>query len=235
MTKNRGVCMFNKLFVSISLCLIPSVVMAVTMYREVCPDGYVTVERPYVKLMDGLCMMPYTCSPFVNDAYSCLYGTPNNICYLYAEPSRYTESSGVVFKLTNMCPINGGTGIASYGVTKCVNAYSGGNASLINQNCKSFTGLTNSPDSIKVCDNSEYVMLGACSTTAASGISVKTDIEQGVGGNYCWCRMISPAVSDWAFYQDYSDEASCLKNCGQMCSRVSISFGRVLMYSENWY
>ena len=33
----------------------------------------------------------------------------------------------------------------------------------------------------------------------------------------CWCRIISPGVSQWVMYEDYGDVEECLEACNQDC------------------
>ena len=34
----------------------------------------------------------------------------------------------------------------------------------------------------------------------------------------CWCRMISPAVSEWVFYASYESADSCARLCARHCA-----------------
>ncbi len=54
-------------------------------------------------------------------------------------------------------------------------------------------------------------------------------IEDGVSNNqrYCWCKVISPAISGWVLYddgsigQDFEDSEDCLTNCASSCAEIS--------------
>ena len=40
---------------------------------------------------------------------------------------------------------------------------------------------------------------------------------------YCWCRMLSPAVSKWVAYGDLWDAEECLDNCSEECAAALIT------------
>ena len=64
--------------------------------------------------------------------------------------------------------------------------------------------------------------IGICSSTQGPGyhIATATELDTSVtsdDNNYCWCRMISPAVSRWVFY--YSrPTAGCAWHCASECA-----------------
>lgn len=63
--------------------------------------------------------------------------------------------------------------------------------------------------------------IATCSSTAGSeeGEVVDTvEMPQSSGGNwYCWCKMISPAVSSWVFYSSMS-YSFCWQKCADYCA-----------------
>ena len=36
-------------------------------------------------------------------------------------------------------------------------------------------------------------------------------------GKYCWCKMTHPAVSKWAFYNNYGSASNCAARCANGC------------------
>ena len=107
------------------------------------------------------------------------------------------------------------------------------------QKCVDFSELEKTgPDSIDaVYDRVDWTIvyphitirgLGVCSDQAGEYGDV-TDVLRagflqydpsglyGATNTYCWCRVISPAVSSWIMYEDYGDPEACIELCATDC------------------
>ena len=40
---------------------------------------------------------------------------------------------------------------------------------------------------------------------------------------YCWCKMVSPAVSSWVFYHSLVVAGSCAAGCASGCANAALS------------
>ena len=68
--------------------------------------------------------------------------------------------------------------------------------------CSATRGTTSSP--VSSLTTSTCISAGSC---PASGDAV-----------YCYCRMVSPALSQWvALQMAFASESTCLQNCGSTC------------------
>lgn len=226
-----------KKVISLLTILMPIVAnAAVNLYPDYyrCPDGYSTVDEYFMKYMPGVCMTPYTCLNGFAD--SCLVDNPTDNCWLYLNPGTYTEPDGTMFTIGGLsglfvCPQSGGTDIADYGVTRCVNLPK-------DSSCFPATsGGNNIPDSVLKCNEDvEVQTVGVCSTTSASS-SNTTDIMlvYNPSGTYCWCRILSPFVSEWVYTsRKYSSASECRKQCGTTCSAyLSSGSGSYATFKKN--
>lgn len=64
--------------------------------------------------------------------------------------------------------------------------------------------------------------IGICSANAGSSegatateLEISTTIDDNLN---CWCKMTSPAVSRWVFYDSLSSARSCARNCADLCA-----------------
>ncbi len=214
-----------KKLVSLLIILMPIVAnAAVNLYPDYhrCPDGYTTaVTENFMKYMYNSCRPPYNCLSYA--AESCLVNVPGNVCWLYLAPNQtYTESDGSVFSISNVtdvCPESGETGIADYGATRCVNLPKTARCTEVESAGRYGT------DSILSCgDNVEVRTVGICSSTTASAVGTKEImLDYDVNGKYCWCRTLSPFVSEWVYTsRNYSSASSCRQGCGEACRTYMI-------------
>ena len=63
--------------------------------------------------------------------------------------------------------------------------------------------------------------IGICSTTRGTDHHTETLLytsSTSDANNYCWCRMISPAVSRWVFAASYATTGSCAQYCAYACA-----------------
>lgn len=62
--------------------------------------------------------------------------------------------------------------------------------------------------------------IGICSSTQGSGYQTATDLDTSSTADdnkYCWCRMISPAVSRWVYSSSPSNQY-CDRYCAHYCT-----------------
>ena len=70
--------------------------------------------------------------------------------------------------------------------------------------CSSVSGTTSSPVS-SLITTSKCFSTGSCPATGGAAL-------------YCYCRMLSPALSQWvAIQRSYASESECLYNCAATC------------------
>ncbi len=66
--------------------------------------------------------------------------------------------------------------------------------------------------------------IGICSgTNGASQYATATELDTFLTSDdnkYCWCRMISPAVSRWVFYGSSASAGICARRCAYICANV---------------
>ena len=79
--------------------------------------------------------------------------------------------------------------------------------------------------------------IGICSSTRGSDYQTATELdtsETSDDNKYCWCRMISPAVSRWVFHSWHTKAGFCARMCASYCAnrvRIIPSFRSVLFGS----
>lgn len=60
-----------------------------------------------------------------------------------------------------------------------------------------------------------------CSSTSGSSVGQKATalkISGGTDDKYCWCKMVSPAVSSWVFFNNYVSASICASACAAYCA-----------------
>ena len=116
-------------------------------------------------------------------------------------------------------------------VTKCVKLSSSTTCSHVNPGTYVVdwtSNCTSSGTSVAISGISQ------CSSTSGSSVGQKATVLKISGGTddkYCWCKMVSPAVSSWVFANDGGSASNCARNCAAYCaSRAAIiaSFRSVL-------
>ena len=64
--------------------------------------------------------------------------------------------------------------------------------------------------------------IGICSSTdGGSGYQTATELDTSNtpdDNKYCWCRMISPAVSRWGYIGPITSASSCAQYCAYYCA-----------------
>ena len=77
------------------------------------------------------------------------------------------------------------------------------------------TGATNNitVEGVGVCSNN--------AGTQATRDNLSFDVSSTTNNKYCWCKMISPAISKWVYPgTSNTSEANCLKYCAASCAQA---------------
>ena len=109
-------------------------------------------------------------------------------------------------------------------VTKCVKLSSSTTCSYVNPGTYVVdwtSNCTSSGTSVAISGISQ------CSSTSGSSVGQKATalkISGGTDDKYCWCKMVSPAVSSWVFTHGANGSASsCANNCAHRCAYYAAS------------
>ena len=106
-------------------------------------------------------------------------------------------------------------------VTKCVKLSSSTTCSYVNPGTYVVdwtSNCTSSGTSVAISGISQ------CSSTSGSSVGQKATalkISGGTDDKYCWCKMVSPAVSSWVFYADLGSASDCAYYCATNCARYA--------------
>ena len=96
--------------------------------------------------------------------------------------------------------------------TTCSYVYSGSYVVDWTSNC------TSSGTSVAISGISQ------CSSTSGSSVGQKATalkISGGTDDKYCWCKMVSPAVSSWVFSYANGSASSCAYSCASDCADLA--------------
>ena len=120
-------------------------------------------------------------------------------------------------------------------VTKCVALGS-------STTCEANYGLyQNHPDWSAICTTNGVSTpikgIGVCSSTEGSSAyyATATELEMSStadNNKYCWCRMISPAVSHWISATSFASNDECSQNCAYECGD-RIVYGQAVFHMVN--
>ena len=103
-------------------------------------------------------------------------------------------------------------------VTKCVKLSSSTTCSYVNPGTYVVdwtSNCTSSGTSVAISGISQ------CSSTSGSSVGQKATalkISGGTDDKYCWCKMVSPAVSSWVFRNAYVSASNCANGCAYACA-----------------
>lgn len=80
--------------------------------------------------------------------------------------------------------------------------------------------------------NSSFIVEGVsvCSSTAGAtaGQSTATSLSMEGDKQYCWCRMVSPAVSKYVFWGPGGTEEHCIEVCSNLCYMGLSGYSNIL-------
>ena len=103
-------------------------------------------------------------------------------------------------------------------VTKCVKLSSSTTCSYVNTGTYVVdwtSNCTSSGTSVAISGISQ------CSSTSGSSVGQKATalkISGGTDDKYCWCKMVSPAVSSWVFRYAFGSASYCATDCADLCA-----------------
>ena len=103
---------------------------------------------------------------------------------------------------------------SAYAVTKCVKLTSSTTCTTFSGNGSNWSATCGGIEiqGVAFCGSRKGGSMGA--TTESVTISSTSD-----NNKYCWCKMVSPAVSSWVFYNYSSTTAGyCAYNCAYDCA-----------------
>ena len=87
------------------------------------------------------------------------------------------------------------------------------------------TTTTSQPEWHLTCDGVPVHGIGFCSSQRGASIGATTDnLETSIStdeNRYCWCRMISPAVSRWVYSEYFYANSDCVDLCAYSCSQYA--------------
>ena len=101
-----------------------------------------------------------------------------------------------------------------YAVTKCVKLTS-------STTCTYSSGAFGQSNWSATCGGIEIQGVVFCGSQNGGSIGTKSETvttsSTSDNNKYCWCKMVSPAVSSWVFSFSYTDAGSCANNCATNC------------------
>ncbi len=77
-----------------------------------------------------------------------------------------------------------------------------------------------SSDWSATCDEIEISGVAFCGSDGGDIAGEVNASETSTDNKYCWCKMVSPAVSDWQFERQFSSASDCLTTCTTACSGI---------------
>ena len=107
----------------------------------------------------------------------------------------------------------------AYAVTKCVKLTS-------STTCTSPSGSYGQSNWSATCGDIEIQGVAFCGAQNAGSIGTKSESVEGAYdyNTYCWCKMVSPAVSSWVFSYSSPYAYQCADSCAYDCVRALSNF-----------
>ena len=116
----------------------------------------------------------------------------------------------------------------AYAVTKCVKL-------TPSTTCTTSSG--NGSNWSATCGGIEIQGVAFCGSQNGGSIGATTEnvtaSSTSNNNKYCWCKMVSPAVSSWVFYYSRASAGDCAFYCANNCARgaYGISAFRTPLFS----
>lgn len=190
-----------------------------------CPSGYIEVIEDGLFFTDGSSHLGTTPAGYDTPSLCYRSGTSSvySKCFVTTMTNTtYTDSNGSAYQYTTPCPYTSGVSPIDVsgtetGIKKCVNLST--SSACANPNfdtlgiewsvtCKNITNVTG----VGVCASTSATSAGTTATT----LRVSSNADDNF---YCWCRMITPAVSRWVFINGFSNDGSyCRGYCASYCA-----------------
>ena len=106
-------------------------------------------------------------------------------------------------------------------VTKCVKLSS-------STTCPDYSGATGQSNWSATCGGISIQGVAFCGSQNGGSAGATTDAvttsTTSTDNKYCWCKMVSPAVSTWVFDNGLGSAANCAINCAYACAGDVASF-----------
>ena len=105
---------------------------------------------------------------------------------------------------------------SAFAVTKCVKLNS-------STTCSDFSGATGQSNWSATCGGVSVQGVAFCGSQKGGSNGATTDAvttsSTSDDNKYCWCKMVSPAVSRWVFAYSGASAGDCAFNCAAYCAR----------------
>lgn len=92
--------------------------------------------------------------------------------------------------------------------------------------CTTSNDCYNVADCSVDCDITPVVLVGQCgSVSGTADVSTLDNVTISAtttNNKYCWCKIVSPAVSKWVYRYEYSASSSCFQQCARGCRNAMI-------------
>ena len=92
--------------------------------------------------------------------------------------------------------------------------------------CTTSNDCYNVADCSVDCDITPVVLVGQCgSVSGTADVSTLDNVTisaTATDNKYCWCKIVSPAVSKWVYRYEYSAASSCFQQCARGCRNAMI-------------
>ena len=110
---------------------------------------------------------------------------------------------------------------SAYAVTKCVKLTSSTTCTTFSGNGSNWSATCGGIEiqGVAFCGSRKGGSMGA--TTESVTISSTSD-----NNKYCWCKMVSPAVSSWVFLYSRPSVGSCAYYCANSCANYSAYYAQ---------
>lgn len=100
-------------------------------------------------------------------------------------------------------------------VTKCVKLNS-------STTCSTYSGAYKQSNWSATCGGVSIQGVAFCGSQNGGSTGATTDAvttsTTSDNNKYCWCKMVSPAVSRWVFDRAITSAGSCADNCAHLCA-----------------
>ena len=110
---------------------------------------------------------------------------------------------------------------SAYAVTKCVKLTS-------STTCTTFSG--NGSNWSATCGGIEIQGVAFCGSRKGGSMGATTESvttsSTSDNNKYCWCKMVSPAVSSWVFLYSRPSVGSCAYYCANSCANYSAYYAQ---------
>ena len=109
----------------------------------------------------------------------------------------------------------------AYAVTKCVKL-------TPSTTCTSYSGAAGQSNWSATCGGIEIQGVAFCSSQDGGSIGATSETVTTSStsdyNKYCWCKMVSPAVSSWVFDGSRPSAGSCAYACAGSCASTARTF-----------